>query len=72
MNLYEDSPAFKVADYHEVADILDKERCLEIAKKYNVDAIISEECDIAMPTIAYVAEKMGITIIGYKMRSIIH
>nr|WP_320976765.1 ATP-grasp domain-containing protein [Bacteroides intestinalis] len=66
VNLYEDSPAFKIADYHEVADILDKERCLEIAKKYNVDAIISEECDIAMPTIAYVAEKMGLPSLGIR------
>ena len=32
-NLYENSPAFKYADACEVADVLDKERNLEIAKK---------------------------------------
>ena len=60
VNLYEDSPAFAVADYHEVANILDKQRCLEIAKQYKVDAILSDECDIAMPTVAYIAEQLGL------------
>lgn len=60
VNLHADSPAFEVADYHEVANILDKQRCLEIAKQYNVDAILSDECDIAMPTVAYIAEQLGL------------
>ena len=34
-NLYENSPAFPYADYCEVANVLDKEKNLEIAKKYN-------------------------------------
>ena len=58
VNLYEDSPAFAYADYHEVGDILNKEQCLSIAKKYHVDAVLSEECDIAMPTVAYIAEQL--------------
>ena len=33
-NLYEDSPAFVYADVCEVANVLDKEKNLEIAKKY--------------------------------------
>lgn len=60
VNLYEDSPAFKYADFREVADILDKEKCLAIAKKYQIDAVLSEECDIATPTVAYIAARLGL------------
>lgn len=64
VNLYPDSPAFPYADYSEVVDILDKESCLSIAKKYSIDAVLSEECDIAMPTVAYIAEELSLPSLG--------
>lgn len=64
VNLYPDSPAFSYADYSEVVDILDKESCLSIAKKYNIDAVLSEECDIAMPTVAYIADALSLPSLG--------
>lgn len=70
VNLYENSPAFEYSDYHEVANILDKEKCLEIAQKYNIDAILSDECDIAMPTVAYIAEKLGLPSLGNRCASL--
>ena len=70
VNLYENSPAFEYSDYHEVANILDKEKCLEIAQKYNIDAILSDECDIAMPTVAYIAEKLGLPSLGSRCASL--
>lgn len=63
-NLYENSPAFQYADYSEVADVLDKEKNLEIARKYDPDAVLTDQSDIAVPTVAYVAKKMGIKGIG--------
>lgn len=63
-NLYEDSPAFKYADFHEVADVRDKEKNLLIAKKYSVDGIVTDQSDIAVPTVAYVADKLGLRTIG--------
>lgn len=63
-NLYEDSPAFKYADASAVADVLDKERNLEIAKKYMPDAIITDQSDIAVTTVAYLNEKLGLKGIG--------
>lgn len=47
-NLYEDSPAFPYAEACEVADVLDKEKNLEIAKKYQPDAVLSDQSDIAI------------------------
>lgn len=77
-NLYEDSPAFKFADVGVVANVLDKEKNLEIAREYKPDAVLTEQTDIAVTTVAYVAEKLGIKGVGldiagrftnkYKMR----
>lgn len=64
VNLYKDSPAFEFADYSEIADILDKNKCLTIARKYNIDAVLSDQTDIAMPTIAYIAEQLHLPSLG--------
>lgn len=66
-NLYEDSPAFPYADACEVANVLDKEKNLEIARKYKPDAIISDQSDIAVPTVAYLNEQLGLKGIGTQL-----
>ena len=63
-NLYEDSPCFAYADFKEVVDVLDKEKNLEIAKRYNVDAVVTDQSDISVPTVAYIADKLGLAGIG--------
>ena len=65
-NLYENSPAFEYADECYVADVLDKQRNLEIAKKTMPDAIITDQSDIAVPTVAYICEELGLNGIGTK------
>ena len=69
-NLYENSPAFPYADACEVSDVLDKERNLEIAKRYMPDAVISDQSDIAVPTVAYLNEKLGLKGIGIEMANL--
>lgn len=59
-NLYENSPGFEFADVYEIANVLDRERNLEIAKKHKPDAILTDQSDIAVPTVAYVAEQLGL------------
>lgn len=68
-NLYEHSPAFEYADIGVVANVLDKERNLAIAKEYKPDAVLTEQSDIAVPTVAYVAEKLGLKGIGTNVAS---
>lgn len=63
-NLYEKSPAFPYADACEVADVLDTKKNLEIARKYMPDAVISDQSDIAVPTVAYINENLGLRGIG--------
>lgn len=65
-NLYEDSPAFQYADVGEAADVLDKEKNLEIARRYHIDAVLTDQSDIAVPTVAYIAENLGLKGIGTK------
>ncbi len=55
-----DNPAHKFADeYHNVSTI-DKEAVLELAKKLNIDGIVSYASDVSAPTAAYVAEALGL------------
>ena len=53
-------PVINIADkvcYH---DVFDKEGCLKIAKEERIDAVVSDQNDMMMPTVAYIAEKMGL------------
>lgn len=67
VNPYEDSPAFPYADDTEQYDILNVPDCILVAKKYKVCAVISDECDIAMPTVAAVSEELGLPSIGSRL-----
>lgn len=66
-NLYEDSPAFAYADKGVVADVLDMERNLEIARELKPDFVLTDQSDIAVPTVAYVSEKLGLKGIGQEI-----
>lgn len=66
-NLYSDSVGFQYADQNGVMDVLDKESNLKFAKENHVDAVLTEQSDIAVPTVAYVAEKIGCCSIGRDM-----
>ncbi|MBR6469319.1 MAG: ATP-grasp domain-containing protein [Lachnospiraceae bacterium] len=63
-NLYADSPAFEFADASVVINVLDKEGNHRIAREYKPDAVLTEQTDIAVPTVAYVAEQCGLKGIG--------
>lgn len=65
-----DSPAFQYSDYCEQYDILNVEDCTAVAKKYNICAVLSDECDIAMPTVAAISEQLHLPSIGKKFASL--
>ena len=66
-NLYPDSVGFQYADQNGVMNVLDKESNLNFAKENYVDAVLTEQSDIAVPTVAYIAEKIGCCGIGRDM-----
>lgn len=65
-NLYPDSPGFEFADIGLVANVLDKEKNLDYAREYAADAVITDQSDIAVTTVAHVAEQLGLHGIGTK------
>lgn len=58
------SPGFVLADLHEVADITDAAATLEVARRHRIDGIVCDTTDVGVPTMAYVAERMGLPGIG--------
>ncbi len=55
-----DYPCFKLADDIIYADIFDRDLVVSEAKKRGITAVISDQNDLMMPTVAYVAEKLGL------------
>lgn len=55
-----DYPCFKLADDIIYVDIFDRELVVSEAKKRGITAVISDQNDLMMPTVAYVSEKLGI------------
>ena len=55
-----ENPGHRFSDeYHNVSTI-DKDGIFELAKRLNIDAIVSYASDISAPIAAYVAEKLGL------------
>ncbi|MBQ7155007.1 MAG: ATP-grasp domain-containing protein [Synergistaceae bacterium] len=55
-----DAPCVVASDGNLVADIFDSERVTEYARANKIDAVMSDQCDIAMPVIAALGEKLGL------------
>ena len=61
-----DYPGFKFADKIYYVDIRDKEAILKIAADEKIDAVLTDQNDVGVVTVAYVAEKLGLRGIGYE------
>lgn len=59
-NLYSDSPGFQHSDIGLIADVLDREKNLQYARDYQPDAVITDQSDIAVPTVAYLCDKLSL------------
>lgn len=55
-----DNTAHQYSDEYHNVSVIDKEAVLELAKKLEIDGVISFANDAGVPTAAYVAEKMGL------------
>jgi biotin carboxylase len=63
-DIYESRPGYALADVHQQLDIADREATLEVARRHHIDGIICDTTDVGVPTMAYVAEKLGLPGIG--------
>jgi len=58
-------PGFLLADKSYEIDVRQKEAVLEIARLEKICGIVTDQLDVSVPTVAYVAEKMKLPGIGY-------
>jgi len=56
-----DYPGFQYADIIYYEDVRNKKKVLEIAQREKIDGIVSDQNDIPVETMGYVAEKLGLT-----------
>lgn len=64
INPYDNSPGFEKADIIYKYDIMRISNYIDIIKKLNIAAVISDECDIATPVVAELADDLGVRGIG--------
>lgn len=60
VNPASDSPCFEYADAFLQSDIFDKQRVIQFGKSHKINAILSDECDIAMNLIAELGEEFNV------------
>lgn len=60
VNPYPDSPAFAYADGHLQSDIFDLERVARYCRAEGADAVVSDQCDIAVPAVAELGERLSL------------
>jgi biotin carboxylase len=61
-----DYPGFAVADTSYEVDVRDKDTILDIAIKEGICGVVTDQTDLPVPTVAYIAERMGLPGIGYE------
>lgn len=62
-----DYPGFRIADKAYFFDTRDKEHILEAARAEHIDAITTDQTDVSVPTVAYVAKHMNLPGIGEEL-----
>ena len=53
-------PGHRIATFSEACNVVDEEGVLALAKKYDICGIITDQTDLPVRTMAYVANKMGL------------
>lgn len=59
-------PGFLIADKTYEVDVREKEAILDIARAEGIRGVLTDQTDLPVPTVAYVAEKLGLPGIGYE------
>ena len=66
VSLHNDEPGRLIVKDKVVGDFCDEEFTLQIAKDWNVIAVVTDQTDLPVRTIAYVCDHLGLPSIGYK------
>lgn len=66
VSLHNDEPGMLIVKDKVVGDFCDEEFTLQIAKDWKVIAVVTDQTDLPVRTIAYVCDHLGLPSIGYK------
>lgn len=66
VSLYDDEPGMLMVKDKVIGDLCDEEFTLQAAKEWNVVAVVTDQTDLPVRTIAYVNDALGFPSIGYK------
>jgi carbamoyl-phosphate synthase large subunit len=65
-DMYENPPCRAEADFFAQVDTVDRVGTLEVARRFGVEAVVTDQTDVAVPTVALVAEELGLPGIGFE------
>lgn len=65
-DMYAERPGYQLADDFAVIDIADRDATLQAARQQGVSGIVCDTTDVGVPTMAWVAEQLGLPGIGYE------
>jgi len=63
----DDCPCRAYADEYLKSDIFSWDSVIEFAKEKKADAVMSDECDIAMPMVSKIGEELGLSVQNYRV-----
>lgn len=66
VSLHDDEPGMQMVTNKIIGDFCDEKATLEWAKQYNAVAIVTDQTDLPVRTIAYVNDALGYKSVGYK------
>lgn len=66
-DMYQQRPAYAMADLCEVVDITDREATLAAARRHHIDGILCDSTDVGVPTAAFVAQALGLPGMGLEV-----
>jgi biotin carboxylase len=61
------APGLQAADVAEVVNTLEAEAVVAVARRHEVAAVVTEQTDVAVPTVALVAERLGLPGVGVEV-----
>lgn len=65
-DMYSERPGYALADEHECVDITDIAGTLQVAERHHIDGILCDTTDAGVPTMGYIADRLGLPGIGYE------
>ncbi|SEK82965.1 ATP-grasp domain-containing protein [Pseudobutyrivibrio ruminis] len=70
VNPVKNAEVIELADYFFESDIFEIDKIEQYAKENNIDAVISDECDIAMPVVAELGKRLNVNTLSTEVAAL--